>query len=27
MLVTCVSSSKFHVALMTEETQTATVAT
>ena len=27
MIVTCVSSSKFHVALLTEETQTATVAT
>jgi hypothetical protein len=27
LLVTCVSGTKFHVALMTEETQTATVAT
>jgi hypothetical protein len=27
VLVTCVSGSKFHVALMTEETQTVTVAT
>ena len=27
MTVTCVSGSKFHVSLMTEETQTATVAT